>query len=83
MTNDVRTKSLRIRLVGGPAAHEFHVFDADTGEQLTNVMSVEFELCRPDPPVVTVRLFGGLVTDIALNATVEMVDVATGAGTAG
>ncbi len=58
-------KELRIRLEQNtppgkvPATHDFRIFDADTGEEIVNILRLEIDLDAEDiTPVVHLTLFG-------------------------
>lgn len=65
-----KERNLRIRLAGGPGPLDFEVFDADTGDRLLNVVSVELTVGGHEPPTVRVELFQGFVVDATLDAEV-------------
>jgi len=60
-------KPLRIRIESdGPEPHRFKISDADTGEEITNVVSVSFEADRRDDAVLTLE-----VTDFEVSAVAQ------------
>lgn len=68
-------KPLRVRIIGNlDDPHTLDVFNADTGEKLTNVIDAQVTLSRiPDECSIMLHLFGGVQIDVTGAAEVHSV----------
>lgn len=64
-------RALRIRLVGGPKARQFDVFDADTGAKYTNIVAVSVDI-NSETPMCVLTFREGIEIDATMDGEVEV-----------